>query len=303
MSYASAWMIWATDAGIVHVLFFNTMIFMACLSYAKTITTHPGFAPEDWVPPRCSEARLAEAKAKTKKPGKKEIIPPETPRWCIHCQLWKPPRSSHCKELGGCVLRMDHFCPWVDNCVGYRNHKSFMLFLMYSVITLIDFLISIIYRLIWDASHDPTMIGPFDIVLFFYHFMITFPMTIMIFGLFGYQLSCLLENCTAVETTSYDNYRWLYKRQKLKFYWIYDQGVRANLRDFCGTSFLEWWFPVVPLHVQEGSGTTWIMPRPFPNIEAPIKQKEEPPGVPDSVCIEIDASFKRKAVKEKSSFD
>lgn len=35
------------------------------------------------------------------------------PRWCVHCQLWKPDRSHHCSELQRCVWRMDHFCPWL----------------------------------------------------------------------------------------------------------------------------------------------------------------------------------------------
>ena len=34
------------------------------------------------------------------------------PRWCFHCSCWKPDRSHHCGELGRCVRKMDHFCPW-----------------------------------------------------------------------------------------------------------------------------------------------------------------------------------------------
>jgi len=54
---------------------------------------------------------------------------------CNKCKCVKPPRSHHCSTCGRCVLKMDHHCPWMNNCVGLRNQKAFLLFNFYTMIT------------------------------------------------------------------------------------------------------------------------------------------------------------------------
>lgn len=54
---------------------------------------------------------------------------------CQFCKCVKPPRTHHCSQCQKCVIRMDHHCMWIGNCVGLGNMKPFLLFLNYIFIT------------------------------------------------------------------------------------------------------------------------------------------------------------------------
>ncbi|KAJ7704046.1 DHHC palmitoyltransferase-domain-containing protein [Mycena rosella] len=40
------------------------------------------------------------------------------------------PHRWHCRVCGTCVLKFDHHYPWIEQCVGARNHKFFLNFVL-----------------------------------------------------------------------------------------------------------------------------------------------------------------------------
>jgi len=55
-------------------------------------------------------------------------------RKCKKCFKVKPDRAHHCSRCNECILKMDHHCPFLANCVGFSNYKFFVLFLFYTVL-------------------------------------------------------------------------------------------------------------------------------------------------------------------------
>lgn len=55
---------------------------------------------------------------------------------CPECHTIRTPRSRHCIICHRCVDRYDHHCPWVNNCVGLRNHNLFLSYLVFQFISL-----------------------------------------------------------------------------------------------------------------------------------------------------------------------
>ena len=51
---------------------------------------------------------------------------------CKYCKEIKPLRTHHCSLCDICVIKMDHHCPWINNCVGQNNQRYFLLFLFHS---------------------------------------------------------------------------------------------------------------------------------------------------------------------------
>lgn len=67
------------------------------------------------------------------------------PKWCQQCNCYKPDRSHHCSEVGRCVYKMDHFCPWVGGIVAEYSYKFFFQVVVYGAFYCLYLIISLSY--------------------------------------------------------------------------------------------------------------------------------------------------------------
>lgn len=50
--------------------------------------------------------------------------------FCVQCMVRRPLRSKHCRKCNRCVAKIDHHCPWINNCVGTNNHRHFFIYII-----------------------------------------------------------------------------------------------------------------------------------------------------------------------------
>jgi hypothetical protein len=290
------WEWYETLSGSLHVLFFNTVVGMLVYSYIRAIFTNAGDSRKDYIPPDATKEQLEAAKVKkdgAHAPFDPEIFNPNRVRFCFVCNAYKPPRAHHCRDCNVCTLAMDHHCPWVGNCVGHKNHKYFLLFLIYSTIGLSYELIMFIWRFIdgmmyySESMHAPqntfheyigTPFSTHEVVLLIMNTFITMPVTIAIVSLLVYQISCVFANQTSIE--DYISGRQNKAAAKVGVRppaWPYDFGWLQNVRQKLGQNVWTWFIPIIkPI----SDGYTWKT-KPF---RLPSMPERDPSSIfdPDS---------------------
>ncbi|XP_064394109.1 probable palmitoyltransferase ZDHHC11B isoform X2 [Halichondria panicea] len=52
----------------------------------------------------------------------------DTLLFCTKCEIVIPEYTKHCKLCQGCCRGFDHHCTWLSSCIGYKNHRLFIIF-------------------------------------------------------------------------------------------------------------------------------------------------------------------------------
>ena len=117
-------------------------------------------------------------------------------KMCKSCHIIKNLRVFHCRKCGLCVLRHDHHCDWLSNCIGVNNHKTFLFIIYTCLLHCTIFILFIIYT-IFEYKSSMSMRQYFFCVL---DLGIITVITVIFLSLALYQLYFICTNQTTSES-------------------------------------------------------------------------------------------------------
>ncbi|XP_055314843.1 palmitoyltransferase ZDHHC20-B-like isoform X2 [Sitodiplosis mosellana] len=192
---------------VVFLLFYHIVFAMFVWSYWQTVFTAVGKVPTKFRIPASEMERLTQADNPSAQKRVLEIFAKDLPisnrtmngslRYCDKCMVIKPDRAHHCSVCGMCVLKMDHHCPWVNNCVNFTNYKYFVLFLGYGLLYCIYVAATVMryFILFWEDKLEGG-VGRFHILFLFF---VAAMFAISLVSLFGYHIYLVALNRTTLE--------------------------------------------------------------------------------------------------------
>ncbi|KAE8629663.1 hypothetical protein XENTR_v10000562 [Xenopus tropicalis] len=207
-------------------------------------------------------------------------------RYCDRCQLVKPDRCHHCSVCDKCILKMDHHCPWVNNCVGFSNYKFFLLFLAYSLLYCLFIVATDLQYFVkfWTNGLPDTQAKFHIMFLFFAAAMFSVSLS----SLFGYHCWLVCKNRSTLEAFRAPVFR--HGTDKNGF----SLGFSKNLRQVFGDEKKYW---LLPVFTSLGDGCS------FPTclVNQDLEQASTPTGANTATKSIENHPFPAKPLRESQS--
>jgi hypothetical protein len=232
--------------GFMQAIVFNIVTVLLVTCYLRCILVHPGAIPTKEEDPSW-EYVPRDAMGSGYVPwDTQEMKRSGDRRHCKWCTKFKPDRCHHCRVCKTCILKMDHHCPWIYNCVGFRNYKYFFLLLFYSVVNL-----WLIVSTMWPSVTSSTTSDiPFSqmFCLLFGETLAGF-LSILITGFFSFHVYLMQKAMTTIEFCEKQMKRTGHDSN------AYDRGILGNAKAVLGENYLTWFMPWDP---PQGQGLTFL---------------------------------------------
>ncbi|KFG57701.1 DHHC zinc finger domain-containing protein [Toxoplasma gondii RUB] len=213
-------------------------------SFCLAVFVSPGGVPD--LSSEEEERVLLHQPAEVKRTGERREC-----KWCLH---YKPDRTHHCRVCRTCVLKMDHHCPWIDNCVGWGNHKYFMLSIIYSSVLSI-YVAATMFESVARAVNSPSETFGVLFCLLFGETLDIF-LGIVVTGFLGFHLYLMVKGMTTIEFCE-KQFRHPYAAEQQS---MWNRGAWINFNDAFGYNPLLWFLPV---DNRRGNGMHFIPQRRF----------------------------------------
>ena len=194
----------------------SIFVILFFISYFSTACSDPGYLPYDWV------------KTKKTKYTWTELLEGTAIRddQFEFAKNHKCPFASFSNSVGRHVIRADHICGWVTNWIGKRNHKQFILMLLYGSIMSIS-----LFAWQWSMNEFP-----FNNIVFMILLLVADALEV-VFGVmlvwtFLFNINNLFSNETKISQ---------YKNESTNKY-----GPIDSMRQICGNGSIFCWLCPIP---------------------------------------------------------
>ncbi|KAK6251191.1 Palmitoyltransferase [Theobroma cacao] len=256
-------------SAVAVIFLFHFLLVMVIWSYFAVVLTDPGGVPPNWKPPRDEEKGEVDplvsfSYGSPELGSNQSAVSGDSPnqdiRFCRKCNQFKPPRTHHCSVCKRCILKMDHHCVWVVNCVGALNYKYFLLFLFYTFLGATLSSLSLLRVFIEFFNDGEIAETPGTLAATFITFVLNIAFALSILGFLIMHITLVGANTTTIE--AYE--------KKTTPKWRYDLGWKKNFEQVFGTE-KKFWF--IPAYSEEDLR---CMPS-LQGLEYPTRPDWEPP--------------------------